>query len=318
VRLLSRYFALIIRAISVLEGIALVGNEEFAIIDEAYPYLAQRLLTDDSPRLRESLKYMVYGKSGVFDAERLIDLLSAFETFTVNSRSATGNLEQATQLPLPLPPAAPPMLQFPFPLPPPFGGDAAHRGGLVGALVQQTAALSPFIQLSERMLSGSFAGASGQQGEAPMAASWQTVGGDPMNTGSRAALLFLLSEEGAFFRTFLMDELVCTIDALSRDQVSQLVRRLNLSDVMLPVFLPGSKRTSVALAPEVSEADRRQVDSVAKLVEFFAGDSAKKLVSGEGVGVLPLLPRVAQQILPEVSMRLMSRIAARFIRTFYV
>lgn len=35
------YFALIIRAIGVLEGIALVGNPEFAIIDEAYPYIAQ-------------------------------------------------------------------------------------------------------------------------------------------------------------------------------------------------------------------------------------------------------------------------------------
>merc|ERR1719421_1465177 len=57
------YFALIIRAISVLEGIALVGNPQFAIVDEAYPYIAKRLLTDDSPRLRAALRYMVYGQS---------------------------------------------------------------------------------------------------------------------------------------------------------------------------------------------------------------------------------------------------------------
>ncbi|KAH9559914.1 hypothetical protein CY35_06G080200 [Sphagnum magellanicum] len=50
------YFALIIRAIGVLEGIALVGNPDFAIVDEAYPYIAQRLLTDSSPRLREALR----------------------------------------------------------------------------------------------------------------------------------------------------------------------------------------------------------------------------------------------------------------------
>lgn len=37
------YFALIIRAIGVLEGIALVGNPDFAIVDEAYPYIAQVL-----------------------------------------------------------------------------------------------------------------------------------------------------------------------------------------------------------------------------------------------------------------------------------
>ena len=67
------YFALVIRAISVLEGIALVGNPEFAIIDEAYPYIARRLMTDDSPRLKAALRYMVYGREGSFDAEKLIE-----------------------------------------------------------------------------------------------------------------------------------------------------------------------------------------------------------------------------------------------------
>jgi aarF domain-containing kinase len=56
------YFALIIRAISVLEGIALVGNPEFAIVDEAYPFISKRLLTSPSPRLQAAFRYMVYGK----------------------------------------------------------------------------------------------------------------------------------------------------------------------------------------------------------------------------------------------------------------
>uniref|UniRef100_A0A7S1B859 Protein kinase domain-containing protein n=1 Tax=Corethron hystrix TaxID=216773 RepID=A0A7S1B859_9STRA len=76
------YFALVIRAISVLEGIALVGNPQFAIIDEAYPYIARRLMTDSSPRLKAALTYMVYGRDGTFDAERVIDLLQALEKFT--------------------------------------------------------------------------------------------------------------------------------------------------------------------------------------------------------------------------------------------
>lgn len=79
------YFALVIRAIGVLEGIALVGNPDFAIIDEAFPYISQRLLTDKNPRLREALRYLVYGRDGVFDADRLIDLLIAFQTFEVTS-----------------------------------------------------------------------------------------------------------------------------------------------------------------------------------------------------------------------------------------
>jgi len=76
------YFALVIRAISVLEGIALVGNPNFAIIDEAYPYIARRLMTDESPRLKAALRYMVYGRDGYFDAEKVIDLLQALEKFS--------------------------------------------------------------------------------------------------------------------------------------------------------------------------------------------------------------------------------------------
>merc|ERR1719353_2667847 len=75
------YFALIIRAISVLEGIALKGNPQFAIVDEAYPYISNRLLTDNSPRLRAALRYMVYGKTRTFDVDRMIDLLQALEKF---------------------------------------------------------------------------------------------------------------------------------------------------------------------------------------------------------------------------------------------
>lgn len=85
------YFALVIRGIGVLEGIALVGNPNFAIIDEAYPYIARRLITDDSPRLKAALKYMVYGKEGTFDAEKLIDLLQALEKFTAIKDDGDGS-----------------------------------------------------------------------------------------------------------------------------------------------------------------------------------------------------------------------------------
>lgn len=84
------YFALIIRAIGVLEGIALVGDPDFALVDEAYPYIAQRLLTDDSPRLRSALRYTIYGKSGVFDADRFIDVMQAFENFITAAKSGGG------------------------------------------------------------------------------------------------------------------------------------------------------------------------------------------------------------------------------------
>jgi aarF domain-containing kinase len=64
-----------------LEGIALVGNPEFAIVDEAYPYIARRLLTDKSSRGRSALRYMVYGQGQSLDVDRMIDLMNALEKF---------------------------------------------------------------------------------------------------------------------------------------------------------------------------------------------------------------------------------------------
>jgi aarF domain-containing kinase len=91
------YFALIIRAIGVLEGIALVGNPGFAIVDEAYPFISKKLLTDESPRLRAALRYMVYGRDGSFDVERMLELLEAFQAFD-KVKNADVALAQLAQL----------------------------------------------------------------------------------------------------------------------------------------------------------------------------------------------------------------------------
>ena len=55
------YFALILRAFSVIEGIALRADPSYSIVQECFPYLSRRLLTDDSPRVRGALQQMLYG-----------------------------------------------------------------------------------------------------------------------------------------------------------------------------------------------------------------------------------------------------------------
>lgn len=55
-----------------------------------YSQYHQRLLTDESPRLRNALRYTIYGKSGVFDAERFIDIMQAFENFITAAKSGGG------------------------------------------------------------------------------------------------------------------------------------------------------------------------------------------------------------------------------------
>ena len=70
------YYALIIRSLVTLEGIALSINPEFKILGAAYPYFATRLLVDPDPELRNSLREMVLSENAL-RWERLDDLLSS-------------------------------------------------------------------------------------------------------------------------------------------------------------------------------------------------------------------------------------------------
>ncbi|KAK1284082.1 putative aarF domain-containing protein kinase [Acorus calamus] len=225
------YFALIIRAIGVLEGIALVGNPEFAIVDEAYPYIAQiavtnhvysmsfwsqRLLTDDSPRLRSALRYTIYGKSGVFDAERFIDVMQAFENFITAAKSGGGEE---------------------------LNGDMADLGISPG---RSNSLLPPFPLMTS-------------QSEQPI----QT----------RAALNFLLSDKGNFFREFILDEIVKSIDALSRAQLIQITAALGIRNSS-PVFSMVPLRTA-ALLPTITEEDKVTLNNVEKVAKFLTSGTSK-------------------------------------------
>ena len=54
------YFALILRAFSVIEGIALRVDPGYSIVQECFPYIARRLLTDNHPRTRAALQQLLY------------------------------------------------------------------------------------------------------------------------------------------------------------------------------------------------------------------------------------------------------------------
>ena len=46
------YYALILRSMTVLEGLALTADPQYKLLAKAYPYMARRLLTDPAPELR--------------------------------------------------------------------------------------------------------------------------------------------------------------------------------------------------------------------------------------------------------------------------
>jgi len=68
------YYALIIRSLVTLEGIAIYIDPNFKVLSEAYPYVAKRLLTDPANELRTSLQELLF-KDGKFRWNRLENLL---------------------------------------------------------------------------------------------------------------------------------------------------------------------------------------------------------------------------------------------------
>jgi aarF domain-containing kinase len=269
------YFALVIRAISVLEGIALVGNPNFAIIDEAYPYIARRLLTDRSPRLRAALRYMIYGKDGDFDAENLIDMLQALEKFGSIRDEGDGSA---------------------------FKVDGVRGTKVVGRAGDFSG--SQQVDLSDRdtdIDGGRFrvsTNSGGNNGGSPAAASNNQA---PVVTAARRddertvrqALQFFFGPDGDVLREFLLEEVVNVVDASNRDAVQTLLKSIGLDNLPLLSFVR-------ALSPELSDTDRRMVQQIRKLIQFFLGDFEVATTDGSNISqrLRVLLPIVREYARP--------------------
>jgi predicted unusual protein kinase regulating ubiquinone biosynthesis (AarF/ABC1/UbiB family) len=68
------FYALIIRSLVTLEGVAINVDPDFKVLSRAYPYISRRLLTDPAPELRTSLQNLLF-KDGQFRWNRLENLL---------------------------------------------------------------------------------------------------------------------------------------------------------------------------------------------------------------------------------------------------
>jgi len=69
-------FALIIRAVVSQEGLALKLDPEFKILKIAYPYIAKKLLTDNSDEILEILLEVVFDNKGRIQIEKVESLLN--------------------------------------------------------------------------------------------------------------------------------------------------------------------------------------------------------------------------------------------------
>ncbi|GFH09697.1 eyespot assembly protein, ABC1 kinase family [Haematococcus lacustris] len=82
------YFALVVRAFCVIEGIALKVDPNYAIVQECMPYMSRRLLSDNNPRMRAALRQLLYGTGSRLDVARLSRMVSSFSSFTTAGAEA--------------------------------------------------------------------------------------------------------------------------------------------------------------------------------------------------------------------------------------
>lgn len=74
------------------------------------------------------------------------------------------------------------------------------------------------------------------------------------------------------------------------------------------------------LSPQLSDEDRQVVENVVKIVNFLTKGSMSSSSGPDPYLVfelLPVLPTVAQEVLPQVTAQLISRISARAVRELY-
>jgi hypothetical protein len=92
------YFAILGRAIVTLEGVALTGNPNYGIIMESYPFIARKLLKDDTPKIQDALQQVLFANTNNASPElklnRLLALLNnAAGTVSTQEGSAFVDLD---------------------------------------------------------------------------------------------------------------------------------------------------------------------------------------------------------------------------------
>ena len=90
------------RAFLTLEGICLSADEDYSIINQCWPYVAKRLLSDSDPRAKEALEGLIYSspEADHLDAEtndinldQIGDIFDGFSSFSASTKVAEQNGE---------------------------------------------------------------------------------------------------------------------------------------------------------------------------------------------------------------------------------
>mmetsp|Transcript_63702 Transcript_63702/g.197693 ORF Transcript_63702/g.197693 Transcript_63702/m.197693 type:complete len:762 (+) Transcript_63702:678-2963(+) len=97
------YFFYIARAFAVLEGIGLSNDKEYSVVSECLPYVSQRLLTDQDPRIAGALASFIYGEQKdrpdrQVDVVRIDYLADGFSSYTAATGALTAQRPPAEEV----------------------------------------------------------------------------------------------------------------------------------------------------------------------------------------------------------------------------
>lgn len=195
---LPPYFALILRAFGTLEGIGLDRDPGYSTLQECYPYIAKRLLTDDSPRSRAVLRDFLYGSGDRLDVARVEELAQNFLSFRQLMSTTTSSSVAAM--------------------------DAAAMDAVAAAAASRDGRFT------------APAAAAGVAGVAAAVTSYGMEGDGAVDPVAREVLLTVLASEGSYLQELMLTELTRTVDALSREALAALWSSLSSSSAgLLPI-----------------------------------------------------------------------------------
>ena len=86
---LPEYFALILRMVGTLEGIAVQADESWIFVDAAFPFVAKKMIMEESSK--DILQEMIVDDKGKLSLSRISLLLESFESFSEKNVGSIGS-----------------------------------------------------------------------------------------------------------------------------------------------------------------------------------------------------------------------------------
>ncbi len=291
---------------------------------ECLPYISRRLLTDDDPRVRKALRDVLYGGKTRLDVQRLARLSSAFSEFTTDGLAAgaagygLGSVGSVGYRGSASVPGAAATAYAPS-----YARSAPAPAPAYAAFARPSAAASATASTSSARSGTGSAAAQGASASATL---------DP---NVKEALQLVFSDKGAYVQELLVEELVAAADALSREALGEVVRRVlgstpavlalgtvealgPLRPLLLPLPTPLEILSRLQPAVALSDEDQEALDvvrGVMALLQQLQDRNPQPVTGGARGEGLAAAARELRPLVPEL-LPGVSRTADMFVRAF--